>query len=556
MRKRAVLTGLLPSTLLVAALDTAAPFGPAEGEEPARPHFAYRHSTAELRALETETLVDAARRSRREIEASLDAGPYRPTWDSLERHPVPEWYVDAKLGIFYDWGLYSVAGHDEKEWKKARYPDWYLHRMYTSLKDYHARTWGADFERDDFVPLFTGEAFDAEEVVDLVVESGARYLVPFSKHHDGFCLWDSSFTHRDVVDLSPGFDVTGALVRACRKRDLRHGFYFSVEEYEYPVVGPDGSLALRLWNERMADGAKTRGVGDETLIDLEPRFLRRISGKVPVPDFVADYLMPQAREFIDRYEPDILWLDGEWERPSDYYRMREIAAWFYNRAEGRQEVAMNDRLGRETRRAYGDFYTSETDEITAPIDRVWEECRSMSPSYGYERRERTEDYLSATELVHMLVRIVARGGNLLLIANPDGDGRLPEVQVERLRQLGRWLRVNGEAIYATRAYETHVEATQLGEGTWYTRSKDGRFAYAVLLDFPRDETVVLQEANPKHGTEVRLLGHGEPLEWVDTGKDAYGMVVRVPEEMRRDASRRPCEHAWVIRFEWDQANEF
>jgi alpha-L-fucosidase len=513
-------------------------------------------SPSEVWAVEGQTLLAAARESRREIEAVLAAGPYRPTWDSLGRHPVPEWYVDAKLGVFYDWGLYSVAGHDEKEWKKARYPDWYLHHMYTSLKDYHARTWGVDFERDDFIPLFTAEAFDAEEVVDLVVESGARYLVPFSKHHDGFCLWDSSFTHRDVVDMGPGFDVAGALVRACRKHSIRHGFYFSVEEYEYPVARPDGTLALRLWNERMADGAKANRVLDEVLAPLEPRFERRISGKVPVPDFVADYLIPQAREYIDRYEPDILWFDGEWERPSDYYRMREIGAYFYDRAEGRREVVMNDRLGRETRRAYGDFYTSETDEITEPIDRIWEECRSMSGSYGYERGERTEDYLSATELVHMLVRIVARGGNLLLIANPDGDGRLPEVQVERLRQLGRWLGVNGEAIYATRRYETHVEATQLGERTWYTRSKDSRYAYAILLDFPRDETVVLSKANPKHGTAVHMLGYDEPLEWVDTGKDAYGMVVRIPEEMRRDSSRRPCDHAWVIRFEWDEADAF
>jgi len=546
-----VLLSLLPAAVAVGG---ASPSPATDGR--ARERLSSRPSPAELQAGEGEGLADARRESRREMEAVVAAGPYRPTWDSLEHHPVPEWYVDAKLGIFYDWGLYSVAAHDEKGWKKARYPDWYLHRMYTYLKAYHARTWGAGFERDDFIPLFTGEAFDAEEVADLVAESGARYLVPFSKHHDGFCLWDSRYTHRDVVDASPGFDVTDALVRACRRRGLRHGFYFSVEEYEYPVVGPDGSLALRLWNERMADGAKTRRVGDEVLIDLETRFERRIFGKVPVPDFVGDYLIPQAKEFIDRYEPDILWFDGEWERSADYYRMREVGAYFYDQAEGRREVVMNDRLGQETRRVRGDFYTSETDEITAPIDRVWEECRSMSASYGYERRERTEDYLSAAELVHMLVRIVARGGNLLLIANPDGTGRLPEVQVERLRQLGKWLRVNGEAIYATRRYESHVEPTQLGDRIWYTRSKDGRYAYAILLDFPRDETVVLPRANPRHGTEVFMLGRDEPLEWVDTGKDAYGMVVRIPEEMRRDASRRPGEHAWVIRFEWDAADEF
>jgi alpha-L-fucosidase len=314
------LTMVLASAVGLAAPGSSpsTPGGESDGQA-----FAYRHSTAELEELRGADLVERARADWKELEAVNAAGPYEPTWESLERHPVPEWYVDAKLGIFYDWGLYSVPGYDEKEWKKARYPDWYLHRMYTTLKGYHARTWGADFERDDFVPLFTGEDFDAKEVVDLVVDSGARYLVPFSKHHDGFCLWKSSYTDRNVVDLNPGFDVTEALVRECRKRDLPHGFYFSVEEYEYPVVRDDGSVGLRLWNERMADGADTRIVEGEILADLAPRFGRRISGKIPVPDFVADYLVPQAKEFIDRYQPDILWFDGEWDRLSDYYRMRE-----------------------------------------------------------------------------------------------------------------------------------------------------------------------------------------------------------------------------------------
>ena len=284
-----------------------------------------------------------------------------------------------------------MAGYDEKGWKKARYPDWYLHRMYTELAEYHARTWGPGFERDDFVPLFTAAGFDAEKVADLVAASGARYLVPFSKHHDGFCLWDSSYTERDVVDLRPGFDVTRALVDACRRRGLRNGFYFSVEEYEYPVVLPDGSIAVRLWEEEMAHGASWRKVDDQVLTDLAPLHERRLSGKIPVPSFVDDYLVPQAKEFIDRYQPDILWYDGEWGRSSDYYRTRELAAYFYDRAEGQRPVVVNDRFGKESRRAFGDFFTSETDEITQPIDRTWEENRSMSGSYGYCRTDDETD---------------------------------------------------------------------------------------------------------------------------------------------------------------------
>jgi len=521
-----------------------------------RQAYVYRHSIADLRRLEGEALRKRARRDWKEIEATIARGPYAASWDSLAKHPVPEWYVDAKLGIFLDWGLYSVAGYDEKQWKKARYPDWYLHNMYGSLRPYHEKTWGVGFERDDFIPLFTGEGFDAAAIADLAVASGAKFLVPFSKHHDGFCLWDSSYTHRDVVDMEPGFDVAGTLAAECRRRGLRHGFYFSVEEYEYPVVLENGSLALRLWEKATLPGARVREANGEVLADLEPRYERRISGKVAVPDFVSDYLIPQAKEFIDRYSPDILWFDGDWVRPSEYYRTRDLAAYFYDRVGRSQDVVVNDRLGKETRHVRGDFFTSETDEITEPTGRVWEENRSMSGSYGYSRVETEADHLSATELVHMLVRIVARGGNLNLIVNPDGAGRVPPPQVERLREIGRWLDVNGEAIHATRAYEVHAENSQLGERVWYTRSKDGRYAYAILLDFPRDETAILQKANPRHGTEVRLLGYERPLEWVDTGKKAYGMSVRIPEELRADPAKRPCRHAWVVRFEWDRADEF
>jgi alpha-L-fucosidase len=539
------------------ALGLAAEGGSATAAETreSRP-YAYRHGIAELRSREGGAIRLRAREAFKELEATIAAGPYAASWESLEKHEVPEWYVDAKLGIFLDWGLYSVAGYDEKLWKKARYPDWYLHNMYGILREYHQRTWGADFERDDFIPLFTGEGFDAAAIVELAVEAGARFLVPFSKHHDGFCLWDSSYTHRDVVDMKPGFDVTEALARECRKRGLRHGFYFSVEEYEYPVVLEDGSLLLRLWEKQTLPGAAVREVSGEVLADLEPLYERRLSGKIAVPDFVSDYLLPQAKEFIDRYSPDILWFDGDWLRPSDYYRTRELGAYFYNRSSGQKEVVVNDRYGMETRHAHGDFFTSETDEITEPIGRVWEENRSMSGSYGYSHVETEADYLSATEIVHMLVRIVARGGNLNLIVNPDGSGRISEPQVERLREIGRWLKTNGEAIYGARAYEIHAENSQLGERIWYTRGKDGRYAYAILLDFPRDETVILHKANPRHGTDVHLLGYDKPLEWVDTGKKAYGMSVRLPEELRGDPSKRPCQHAWVIRFEWDRADEF
>jgi alpha-L-fucosidase len=541
---------LVAFLLLLAA---AAPVW-AQDEQPRRtPGFTpyrYRHGAEELQRRFSAPLMAEAAREVASLEEANRQGPYAPTLESLLTHPVPEWYRDAKLGVFLDWGLYSVAGYGEKRFARARYPDWYLDHMYNVLAPYHASAWGADFERDDFIPLFTASRFDAQALVSLVRESGARYLVPFSKHHDGFCLWASRFTHRDVADMSPGRDVTAQLADECRRQGLKHGFYFSVEEWEYPVLLDGDRLGLRLWSKDAPAGAKLESRGDPLVVAFDSaRHDRRVSGKVPVRDFVSQYIVPQAKDFIDRYDPDILWFDGDWTRPASHYRTPDLVAYFYNRARGRKEVAANDRLGQGTRGHSGDFYTSETDEIVAPLDHAWEENRSLGESYGYYWKDDESTLLGTDELVKMLVRVVAKGGNLMLLVSPDGTGRIPENQASRLREIGAWLRVNGEAIYDTRPHTVACDTTQLGQNVWYTRSKDGKYAYAIVFTPPTGESVVLKSAKPVWEKNVTILGYPHPLapneSWVDTG-DAYGMVVRIPEELRRPGNRPP---AWVIRYE-------
>ena len=438
--------------------------------EPPEPFekFRYEYSIEQLHRDFSEKMIAEAKRDLVELTEVNQSGRFKGTLASIGTHETPDWYLDAKLCIFYDWGPYSIAGYGEKGWSRARYPDWYLSRMYHDYKDYHQTTWGEDFHRDDFIPLFTAAHFNAREIVDLVKMSGARYIVPFNKHHDGYCLWDSKYTRRDVVDMYPGRDLTAELVEECRKAGIYHGFYFSVEEYEYPMIGRDNQLYIRYWSRSMApDNA---GMVDEAGVtggafsaELHNRML---SGKIPVRNFIDEYTVPQAKEFIDRYDPDILWFDGEWQRPAAYYKTPEIVAYFYNKAEGRKEVVSNDRLGIGTREEHGDFYTSETDEVVERTDYPWEENRSMSESYGYNRSDSLENYLTADELIQMLVRIVAKGGNLNLMVNPDGTGKIPQIQVDLLKQLGEWLKVNGEAIYGTRPYEVSCDNTQLGQPVW------------------------------------------------------------------------------------------
>ena len=520
--------------------------------------FRFTYTIEQLKERYSEELMNAAGNDLKELEQVNRAGTYRGTLESLDRHATPRWYRDAKLGIFFDWGPYSIAGYGEKGWTRARYPDWYLNRMYHDYAAYHKRTWGEDFQRDDFLPLFHAENFHAREIVEMVKMSGARYLVPFSKHHDGFCLWGSEYTMRDAVDMGPGRDLAGALAGACEEAGIPYGFYFSVEEYEYPLIGPDDSLMIRYWSGDIAPDDAALQYRDGEILGLFESTLhnRMLSGKIPVRDFINDLIVPQAKEFIDRFDPDILWFDGEWQRPAEYYRTPEIVAYFYNRTEGRKEVASNDRFGRGTREGCGDFYTSETDEVVLRLDEPWEENRSMSESYGYNRSDSLENYLSADELVGMLVRIVAKGGNLNLIVNPDGTGKVPEIQLSLLGELGRWLSVNGEAIYGTRPYEVTCDNTQLGQPVWYTMSRDSVYGYAIVLDWPRSETFICAGVNIIWESEVTMLGYDTPLEWVDTGRDRWGLSAKIPAEMLGNPAARPCDYAWVLKFRYDRENVY
>ncbi|MBL7110955.1 MAG: alpha-L-fucosidase [Bacteroidales bacterium] len=548
---------LLPFVSLFAAVSSFA-----QDPQPVRTEaftpYAYKYSIEDLYRKFSEPMIKMAREDIGELNAVNAKGKFKPDLKSLDQHEAPEWYRDAKLGIFFDWGLYSVGGHAQKGWSRARYPDWYLFKMYHDEKEYHAETWGEDFHRDDFIPLFTASNFNAEKIVSLVKESGARYFVPFSKHHDGFCLWDSKYTQRDVVDQFPGRDLTAELVTACEKHGLYHGFYYSVEDYEYPMIKDDGEICIRMWSDGMApDNAGLASMENEICEEFLPELHNRmLTGKIPVHHFIDDYLVPKAKDYIDKYDPDILWFDGEWQRPAEYYKTPDITAYFYNRAEGRKEVAANDRFGKGTREHHGDFHTSETDEVVEIQDHLWEENRSMSESYGYNWSDSLGNYVSADELVEMLVRIVAKGGNLNLIVNPDGTGRIPEIQVGLLKELGTWLGVNGEAIFGTVPYEVVSDNTQLGQPVWYTLSKDHKYGYAIVIDWPKSETFICKGANMIWESEVYILGHDEPLKWVDVGRRQWGMSAKIPEEMLGDPSKRPCKHAWVLRFEYDFENQF
>jgi len=466
---------------------------PPSGHQPRRPAgyqpFRYPRTPEEIRRSETAALTERAGAARREMEATIARGPFQGTFDSIATHRAPDWFLDAKLGMFLDWGPWSVAGWAPQA-EKATYPDWYEKRLFDESRDYHVKTWGADIGPDDLIELLRADGLQPARVATLAKAAGMRYVVPFLKHHGGYCLWDSSFTHRDSVEWGLHRDVAAELSRAFRAAGLRSGSYVSLGEWSYPVVR-DGVLRTVTLNG-----------GDGGPLTAETPF---VSGKVPVADYTADYLLPSIKELIDRTRPDILWFDGEWEAGPETWRGAELAAYFYDQAaaDGR-EVAVNDRFGKDTRgqAGWGDFYTSEYHVITGLETHPWEENRSLSHSYGYNWEESLDDryVLSEDDTLGLLLRVVANGGNLLLMVSPDGSGRVPPNQERRLRFMGSWLERHGEAVYATRP----VGLAEQPSWGYVTKDKAGERLYCIVRRWPAGGR--LRVPVPARATAARVIG--------------------------------------------------
>jgi len=487
---------LLPLSLLLAltAVTTQAadsdPAHPSVGVQPRRPDgyqpFHYPKSAQELLEQETPALLERSYLAWNKMRDVIAKGPYRAEHESIAMHRCPEWFLDAKFGMFIDWGPWSVAGWAPQK-EKATYPDWYERNSQAEkttemgdVRSYHIKTWGADIKPDDLIQLMRADGFRAEQFTDLAKAAGMRYVVPFLKHHGGYCLWNSTFTHRNSVEWGLNRDFAGELSRACRAAGLHYGAYVSLGEWNYPIVREK----QQLWTQSLGHWMDRGHLSLKDKVTVDTPF---ISGKIPVHDYSREYLVPSLKELIDQTSPDMLWFDGEWEaEPSEWYSP-EIAAYYYNRAKASgQEVCINDRMGINTRGypGWGDFYTSEFHVINGFQSHPWEENRSLSHSYGYNWEESFDDryVLSEDDALDLLLRTVADGGNLLLMVSPDGSGHVPPNQEKRLRFLGDWLSRNGEAIYATRA----VGLKEQPSWGYITRSKDGNKVYLIVRQWPTD----------------------------------------------------------------------
>ncbi|GMA32952.1 hypothetical protein GCM10025875_29440 [Litorihabitans aurantiacus] len=441
--------------------------------------------------------------------ADTELPDYDASPASLNSHPLPEWFDDAKFGIFIHWGAYSVpawaAGEDDHGGEN--YAEWYGKYMTnpeSAFYRYHRDTYGEDYDYDQFLEDWDPAQFDPDAWVDTIADAGARYVVLTSKHHDGIALWDSP-TGRDTVDRGPGRDLAGELMGAVREDGrLKAGFYYSLLEW-WHAGAPNAEQRTNPYT-----GEQLPYTG----IDLP-------AGS----DYVADYMHPQIEDLIDSYDPDILWCDGEWDVDAATWDMGGVVADFYNQAKNRdvpKEVVVTDRCkidqGRDDPEEL-DFQTPEY-EVRSEIETSkWESSRGIGRSYGYNQRETDADYQTADEIVDSLVDIVSKNGNLLLNIGPRADGTIPEIQQERLAQVGEWLEVNGDAIYGT-SYWQRAEEPASATDVRYTMGDDT--LYATALDWPEDELTLGGDLPFTAATTVSLLGSDAQVPW---SRAADGAIV-------------------------------
>ncbi|MGP3983188.1 alpha-L-fucosidase [Streptomyces sp. KR80] len=439
---------------------------------------------------------------------------YEPTRESLDTHPVARWYKDAKFGVFIHWGVYSVpAGsgrHIASEWYL-----WYQSYRGTDQWKYHRDTYGEDFVYDDFIPRFTAENYDPDSWVRLFEQAGAEYFVLTGKHHDGFALFPSKVTDRHSVAYGPGRDLVGELFAAARKRcTVRPGLYYSLGEFFNPAIG-----------------RPMRNFYTDEEIPLV--------GYKPVEDYIGDYELKQLYEVIDRYDPELLWADGQWFRPTGDppWRSEEPMAHYYNQAKNRRRpkgVVVNDRFD-----THYDFATYEQRTNPQMDPRKWECCITMGYSWGYNKWETDEDYKTSKFLIHLLADVVSKNGNLLLNIGPRPDGTIPGIMQERLRDIGAWLDVNGPAIYGSTPW-VRAEEEGAQPGIRYTVTPG---AFNVIVLGAPGGTLSLPGDIPISATSrVRLLGRGGTLTW--TREDGR-IHIAVP-------SRLPSDFANTFTVDWER----
>ena len=478
--------------------------------------------------------------------------------DSLSRHPVPQWYHDAKFGIFVHWSLSSIpawapADRDLQELMKSGmgelmrnqpYAEWYLNSIRipgSPAYEHHRKVYGDDFSYFEFQKEFEERArgMDASVWADLFAEVGAKYVVMVTKHHDGYTLWPSKHPHPHMSGYGSSRDFVGEVTDAVRSRGIKMGLYYSgVYDWTY----------MRTPIASFVDFLLHFGQGKE----------------------YTEYATAHFYELIERYQPSVLWNDIGYPMGFD---VNELFAHYYNTiAEG----VVNDRWSQHkiprgpigkmilkrvlakaqkkieaegfelTPNRHYDFRTPEYMSYSEIRDEKWESCRGIGHSFGFNQNETREHMIGGLDLIWMLIDIVSKNGNLLLNVGPTADGEIPQIQQKPLKELGTWLKSNGEAIYGTRPWRS--AEGELEDGTHVRFAGKVKYLFIFVKSLQGRDEVVLKRVggaseqethhvvwskaqvvgNPQAKLSVDVSAHGVRIRGVADARSDKPVVVRVP----------------------------
>ncbi|MCR5415923.1 MAG: alpha-L-fucosidase [Pseudobutyrivibrio sp.] len=444
----------------------------------------------------------------KDIDEVIAEGPFSDTWESLQNYKTPDWFKSAKFGIFIHWGIFTVP-----EWGS----EWYPRFMYMQSEDYfkhHVDTYGPhkDFGYKDFIPQFQAKAFDAHEWIALFKKAGAKYVVPVAEHHDGFQMYESKYSKWNAKNMGPKKDILKVIKEECQKQNMtmgtsshrmEHWFFFGHgREFDSDVQGNCSREdlywpAMELPNDNYFDPASENG---------------------PSEEFLQDWLV-RICEIIDNYRPRVLYFDWWIQHINARPYVKKMAAYYYNRAhEWGQEVALVYKY--DTFPFGAGIYDIERGQMNAAAPYYWQTDTSTAlNSWCYTINN---EFRSAESLVQTLVDVVAKNGNLLLNVGPRADGIICKEEVDILEKFGKWLEVNGEAIYDSHPWRTFGEGpTQIKEGGFSEDASSGftpqdvrytvrgRYLYATVLAPSEDGKYILKElAHDYEKSEGNSKFHG------------------------------------------------
>ncbi|OQD43334.1 hypothetical protein BUL40_05735 [Croceivirga radicis] len=457
----------------------------------------------------------------------LQSQKYTPNLTSLQQYECPEWFSDAKFGIYVHWGVYSVP----------EYGEWYAREMYMEgheVYNYHLENYGhpSEFGYKDFIPMWKAEKFDPDAWLELFKAAGAKYFTPCAVHHDGFELWNSKYTPYNAVNMGPKKDLLGMMRKAANKYGLRFGVTTHMARSISWMQTSHRSDTIGPYKDIPYDGNKPEfqdlyhiPYGDDNRADTEnPPLMWR------------NYWLLRMKDLTENYSPDFIYLDsavpfaGEDNGKTGF----EFFAWFYNR---NPEGIITHKGDKGVNRApyFEGIATLDIERGKSKTIRKdpWQTDDSIGP-WGYNK---TADYKDANAVIDKLIDIVSKNGNLLLNVPPKADGTLDEETISILSDIGDWFAINGEGIYETRPWEVFGEGpdtemkgrANLSPYTYknirFTQSKDGNTLYAILMGWPGENARInLKSFSKDHPGEnykiqqIEMLGSTDKIKYKHSKK--------------------------------------